>query len=190
MCISTCAYTHCSGWNEFCQVLIFDFFLLRSAEKQVCSTGNIQKTEGFSPPVSSFVGYALWWRWHNRIMNAKWTKKIKKRVDTDRGMWYITGTERKQTTTGKRNGQVDSSKTKSTAYRYPEDDKLTSHSECRNQVRRIVHWTTDKPLAVFIAATVGEAQMSLAVVIESSLTTCHAWFGKEESQMALILKLI
>lgn len=158
--------------------------------KRMLSTRTTQKTEGFSPLVRAFVGYALWRRWHNRIMNAKWTKKIKKRVDTDRGMWYITGTERKQTTTGKRNGQVDSSKTKSTAYRHPEDDKLTSHSECRNQVRRIVHWTTDKPLAVFIAATVGEAQMSLAVVIESSLTTCHAWFGKEESQMALILKLI
>ncbi len=56
--------------------------------------------------------------------------------------------------------------------------------------RRIVHWTTDKPLAVFIAAAVGEAQLSLAVVIVSSLTAYHAWFGKEESQMALVLKLI
>ena len=71
-----------------------------------------------------------------------------------------------------------------------EDDKLTSHSECRNQVRRIVHWTTDKPLAVFIAAAVGEAQLSLAVVIVSSITAYHEWFGKEESQMALVLKLI
>ena len=35
-----------------------------------------------------------------------------------------------------------------------------------------------------------EVPHGLAVVIESSLTTCHAWFGKEESQMALILKLI
>ena len=35
-------------------------------------------------------------------------KENQKRVDTDRGMWYITGTERKQTKTGKRNGQVDS----------------------------------------------------------------------------------
>ena len=71
-----------------------------------------------------------------------------------------------------------------------QDGTRTAHSECRNQVRRIVHWTTDKPLAVFIAAAVGEAQLSLAVVIVSSLTAYHAWFGKEESQMALVLKLI